>query len=63
MFQFSNLHETYKEKKSDESEEDSDSDDDEEQDESKVPVMESVQIRHPGCVNRIRVSILLNLLN
>lgn len=54
LMKFSNLHETYKEKKSNDSEDDSDSDEDDEQDESKVPAMESVQIRHSGCINRIR---------
>lgn len=53
VMKLSNLHETYKEKESD-SEEDSDSDEEEEEDEKKVPVMNSVQIRHLGCVNRIR---------
>jgi ribosome assembly protein RRB1 len=56
----SNMHKTQKNVEKDDDDDDddegSDSGDDTEEDRTKTPHLECAQIKHQGCVNRIRVS-------
>ncbi|KAK3090221.1 hypothetical protein FSP39_010169 [Pinctada imbricata] len=59
VMKMANLHKTLKEKKEDESDdEDEEDSDDEDEDEDKKPEMETALMKHTGCVNRIRATMI-----
>ena len=47
----------HKTQKDEEEDDDEDSDEDEEEEEDKKPLLECARIKHPGCINRIRGSL------